>query len=208
MSDLRHREREEQERSLNACNEPGCANVALGYNVYGDAIPEGWTPTVVSSPPAPPVVRLRCPTHPLPPGGIITMGGKQVFPSVRDPDRPPEKEHPELIKLCAGLRERKVPCDGFTPAADALGEIDRLLSLFDIAKAAADAMVQVGEQEREIQRKTRDELRAERDAAVAEVGRLKAALAWIGSASVSWANPSDQWHGAAIVALALKKGSE
>ena len=43
----------------------------------------------------------------------------------RDPDRPCEREHPELITLCAGLRELSVPCDGFTPAADALGAIRR-----------------------------------------------------------------------------------
>lgn len=44
----------------------------------------------------------------------------------RDPDRPCEKDHPELVALCALLRQARVPCDGFTPAADAMGEIRRL----------------------------------------------------------------------------------
>lgn len=38
----------------------------------------------------------------------------------RDSDRPCENEHPELEKLCGALRSLGVPCDGFTPAADAI----------------------------------------------------------------------------------------
>jgi hypothetical protein len=40
-----------------------------------------------------------------------------------DPDRPCERDHPEITKLCIGLRALGIPCDGFTPASDALTAI-------------------------------------------------------------------------------------
>jgi hypothetical protein len=238
----------------NYCDELGCMSSVSNVD---DPLPKGWTRTVVSgySPESPSRVslRLRCPAHPLPPGGIVTMGGKQVSPPPQtsspmpdpvsdpsayedalredrqkewfrkrialergetitagtpavkapatsqatpltreqveacrrigrdevnrtttiglaeldalcdtallgigaierlsvtianarnqaihvllrgerwdaqgvepDPDRPCEKEHPELEKLCGALRSLGVPCDGFTPTADAIGAL-------------------------------------------------------------------------------------
>jgi len=46
---------------------------------------------------------------------------REIQANTAGSDHPCEHEHPELVKLCIGLRALGVPCDGFTPAADALG---------------------------------------------------------------------------------------
>lgn len=67
------------------CNEPGClSNACLRLDVPNPLeapLPEGWTRSVVvRAPETSPRVVLRCPEHPLPVGGIVTIGGVQVCP--------------------------------------------------------------------------------------------------------------------------------
>jgi len=79
------------------CAEPGCPSVACVFNV-NDPLPERWTRTVESGS-GPPRIRLRCPSHPLPPGGIVTIGGKQVRPF---PEKPLRSTHKDRLALDCG----------------------------------------------------------------------------------------------------------
>lgn len=45
-------------------------------------------------------------------------------------DAPIEKVSAEMATLATGLRDLKVPCDGFTPVADGLGALKKLLKEF------------------------------------------------------------------------------
>lgn len=67
-------------KPFDACDAPGCESVACVYDL-ADPLPEGWTRVVISGPPARSKIALRCPVHPLPEGGVVTVAGQRVSPA-------------------------------------------------------------------------------------------------------------------------------
>lgn len=71
-------------RPFDACEESTCTRTAqlrldVPHPLEGQ-LPVGWTSIVVTEQ-GKPRVALRCPQHRLPPGGVITIGGKPVSPA-------------------------------------------------------------------------------------------------------------------------------
>lgn len=114
-------------------------------------------------------------------------------------ETPAERAHPDLANLCIDLRALKVPCDGWSPAADAVGEIKRLRSQLsqvtrerDEAREEAARVRLLGESD------SRELLKAEtsRDAAEATLREAREAFGvFIGLHLVSHGLPQARVYG-------------